>query len=244
MSEKKKYINKLTEYFFYKYIYSIFLENKYIANFAKYEIEKMESIYQSFLYDKAIENRFIYGYINPNISNEFNTIMAKEEYKDLENQISLLKTKSNGSSGVRDYIKEILDRGILSKISTIIENEDPYLNGNQDTKIWNKFLNALEEANFEKIFKIAKNYEKRFEEEDNIIDFVPRDINEKIYYYENKILELYQFFPFNEEKNMYSKKDINDKINEIKKQTLKSKETLKRITNVYLYTDNNNGLES
>ncbi|WP_282925759.1 hypothetical protein [Helcococcus kunzii] len=244
MSEKKKYINKLTEYFFYKYIYSIFLENKYIANFAKYEIEKMESIYQSFLYDKAIENRFVYGYINPNISNEFNTIMAKEEYKDLENQISVLKTKSNSSSGVRNYIKKILDRGILSKISTIIENEDPYITGKQDTKTWNKFLNALEEGNFEKIFKIAKNCDNEFEEDYYFIDLVPRDINEKIYYYENKILELYQYFPFNEEKNMYSKKDINDKINEIKKETLKSKETLKRITNVYLYTDNNNGLES
>lgn len=244
MNDKREYINKLTEYFFYKYIYSIFLENKYISNFAEYEIEKMESIYETFLYDKAIENRFVFGYISQNIPNEFNTILAKEEYKDLAKQISTLKRKSGSSSSKISYIKEILDRGILEKISKIIENVDPILTGDDNTQKWNDMVYSLENRNFEEIFKMADNFDTKIIENKNIIEFVPKDITEKTFYYESKILELFQFFPFNEEKNLYSKKNIKEKINEIKDETLKSKETLRRITNVYLYTDDVNGLES
>lgn len=237
--EKREYINVLTEYLFYKYIYSIFLEEKYISNFAKYEIEKMENIYETFIYDTAIENRFIYGMSFSNVDTGLENALAKEEYRDLQNQINTLKQKKEHNSKNLNTIKNILDRGIISIMQKTIRNYDPYLNYDLDTnKEWNLFIKALRNKNFEYIFEIENidNLEKNIK--------LPSDINHQVLIYEDKILELFQFFPYNMEKTLSSKSNINQKIKEIKEEILKSKETLRRITNVYLYTDDVKGLES
>lgn len=236
----KKYIEVYSRYLFYKYIYADFLEAKYVSNFAKYEIEKMENIYETLLFDKAIESRFIYGISYGTLGVDLERALAQQEYQDLENKISNLKNKDKKSSAVLSEIKNYLDKGMLSNIETIVEKCDPFLYPDMDPYNWNLFIRTMRDKEYRWIADQAKYL--------TLIDSAKVskniDVESEISKIEQKINDMYQYYPFNQENLFSSKESINKKISEIKEETQKSKETLKRIANVYLFTNDFTGLNS
>ncbi|MFM1602272.1 hypothetical protein ABGF26_03950 [Helcococcus ovis] len=243
MSNRQIYIEAYSKFIFYKYIYKIFLEQKYIEYFSKYDIEKMELIYQAMILDKELENKFIYG-----INSEFNHLkfmgfLAKNEYLNLENKILNMKNKSlNYKTNLR-YVERILNDKFMENTKILIDKFDPFLNeGDNIEVVWNTILYSFDTGQIEVIFDSFL----KFSEIENVKQkrITSEKLNEKLEEIDKKIEALNDMFPFNVENNILSKNEINKKIEEIKTEIKKSDKALKNITNMYLYVNEYNGLEN
>ena len=242
MSNRQLYIEKYAQYLFYKYIYKVFLENKYIEYFSEYEIKKMELIHESMIIDKELENKFIYGIHEEYNHFKFMNFLAKREYSNLQKKISRLKNKRDNFNVYLKDIRQLLNNEFLDKLKILIDKYDPFINKEQYTETaWNMIKYSIETVQFEIIFD---SFSKLGDLEFSKSRLSAKDLSEKIKYFDTQMDNMTELFPFNVEDTISSKKEINKKIKEIKSEIKKSDKALKHITNMYLYVNEYNGLEN
>lgn len=242
MSNRQVYIEAYSKFIFYKYVYKNFLEQKYIEHFSKYEIKKMELIYQSMILDKEIENKFIYGIDTEFNHLKFTEILAKSEYLNLKKKISNMQYDQNMVSYYLKDIENRLNNDFMDMLKALIDKCDPFINKGRYTEtMWNMIKFAVENGQFEVLYDSFMKLNKMDISKKRLSS---KDLSEKIKYFDSEMAKIEELFPFNMEDILSSKRAINNKIEEIKTEIKKSDKALKHITNMYLYVNEYNGLEN
>lgn len=247
-TRRQEYIELKSQYLYKKYYEKDKLKAKYNALFGKLEIEKKKKIYEVLKIDKRIENRFNLKFlqnfddemsINSNslIESEiYSDAISRIEFYDLEKQIKILKKSIKESENLIKIFEKLDDETVFLSIKKIIEVTDPYINSNpQASKIYNKLIQAMKRHDYE---FLNNNYDVQLEVVRNkkeVYDALIDDLNEMM---DN----LQEQFPFSEINSLNSEKGIEMKLSELREDINKSSESLKRITNVYLYSIDRQGL--
>lgn len=153
----EKYVDEQCAYLFNKYFYKLILEKKYIENFGEIEIARMESIYDSMIINKKLEDLFFSGgneSIQEDIYIDYN---ARKEFFDLERQIKEMKTNMSSNSKDLKDLEQYYNKDLKSKFESIIRKASPYLNSSKKAgDIWKKFNLALEKENWKEIIKLEQ----------------------------------------------------------------------------------------
>lgn len=247
-TKRQEYIELKSQYLFKKYYEKDKLRSKYNLLFGKLEIEKKKKIYEMLKIDKKIENRFNLKFlknfddemsVNSNSLIEadiYTDAIARVEFSDLENQIKRLKKSIKASESLMKIFDKLDESEILNSIQRILEKADPYINSNSEaSKVYNNLIQSIKKHDYE---YLKANHDVQM----NVVRNKGEVYDALISDLEKMMANLQEEFPFSEQSSMSSEKAIEDKLNELREDINKSTESLKRITNVYLYSIDRQGL--
>lgn len=244
---REKYINKKSEYIYNSYFRKSLLTAKYFNLFGKYEIEKMSKIYDVFRIDQKFEQRFNHKFFmalqdKPMDYNSeiYSEAIFKSEYKDLENQILTTKNSISSSRIKIDRIQSLIDNGAYDKIKAIVKKIDTFLNKDEQAiTIYKAFHRDMKQG---KLNLLDKYYQALPSVDTKAKRPRKETIEMEISSIEADQEKLLSAFPFTEEEAMDSEKSIANKIHDFEEEITKSEESLRRITNLYLFTGDFDGL--
>ncbi|MDO5026523.1 MAG: hypothetical protein Q4E50_01690 [Tissierellia bacterium] len=229
---EKKYIELSRYYYYNKYFYKLILEKKYLENFGDIELSKMKNIYETMIINKKLEDMFFLAVDNSIQYSNLIEYRARKEFFDLNMQIKDLEKKIKVNSRSYKELKFFLDKGLEDAIEKIIKKTSPYMNKSKKAKaIWLEFLQALEDKNFKRVFRLSnsltglRRYRPDIQDQD-----LERDIEEK----KSQIIDMKNRFPFTKIGILEDEKSIKVQRDQDNRDVDNMKESYEKMADIYL----------
>lgn len=234
MDLRNEYIDRQADLLYNAFFYKHILENKYIKNFGHIDLKKKEHIYNSMIMNKHLEANFYMPERNSVVDTNLIDFLAKKEFDDLDKQISQLKENIEENDKEYERLMFFEKKNIKLKIKNIVAKASPTLNRNSKASLaWDKFIKALEESNWKRVFNIEANLsEFRMLKTKISQDELEQEID-KI---KRKNRCLHKRYPFNYEKILDDDQVIEDKLAKEKKDIDHMKMSYEKMADIYLNT--------